>query len=181
MVGGLPHERGFSLTELMLTVAVAATLAGIGVPVYRNVTESAKLSGAAREIERELQSARLHAVSANRSLRVRTNCPTTGYYRTVEYLATAADSASNRCLVSAYPFPADDDVTTRPNYDGPPRVLPLGATVTTTVLEFRSDGTAYEVVNNVAQAIATEVTVTVTRNSKSKVLKVNASGKIQLQ
>ena len=181
MVRGLHNERGFSLTELMLTVTVAATLAGIGVPVYLNVTESAKLNGAAREIEREFQSARLHAVSANRSLRVRMNCPTNGYYRTVEYLATAADNASNRCLVSAYPFPADDDVTTRPNYDGPPRVLPLGATVTSTVLEFRSDGTAYQVVNNVAQPIATEVTVTVTRNSKSKVLRVNASGKIQLQ
>ena len=124
MVRGLQDERGFSLTELMLTVTVAATLAGIGVPVYLNVTESAKLNGAARELEREFQSARLHAVSANRSLRVRLNCPTTGYYRTVEYLATAADNASNRCLVSAYPFPADDDVTTRPNYDGPPRVLP---------------------------------------------------------
>ena len=37
------------------------------------------------------------------------------------------------------------------------------------------------VVTNVAQAIATEVTITVTRNSKSKALTVNASGKIQLQ
>jgi hypothetical protein len=109
------------------------------------------------------------------------NCPTAGYFRTVEVLGTAADSASNRCLVSAYPFPADDDVTTRPNYDGPPRVLPLGATVTAATIEFRADGTAYEVVNNVAQTIATEVTVTVTRNSKTKVLKVNGSGKIQLQ
>ena len=175
------NEHGFSLTELMMTVAVAATLVGIGVPVYRDITESSKLNGAARELEREFQSARLHAVSANRLLRVKTNCPTTGYYRTVEVLGTAADNASDRCLLSAYPFPADDDVTTRPNYDGPPRVLPLGATVTTTTLEFRPDGTAYEVVNNVAQTIATQVTLTVTRNSKSKQVRVNGSGKIQLQ
>ena len=181
MAAAFHNERGFSLPELMITVAVAATLVGIGIPVYRDVTESSKLNGAAREIEREFQSARLHAVSANRSLRVKTNCPTTGYYRTVEVLGTAADSASNRCLLSAYPFPADNDVTTRPNYDGPTRVLPLGATISTTTLEFRSDGTVYQVVNNVAQSIATQVTITVTRNSKSKTVRVNGSGKIQLQ
>ena len=103
------------------------------------------------------------------------NCPTNGYYRTVEYLGTAADNATNRCLLSAYPFPADDDVTTRPNYDGPPRVLPLGATVDVdAIIEFRSDGTAYQVVSQRRSADrGTEVTVTVTRNSKSKVLTVN--------
>jgi prepilin-type N-terminal cleavage/methylation domain-containing protein len=173
-------ERGFSLTELMLTVTVAATLAGIGLPVLLNVTESSKLNGAARELERELQSARLHAVSSNRSLRVRLNCPAAGYYRTVEVLGTAADNASNRCLLSAYPFPADNDVTTRPNYDGPPRVLPTGATVADAVIEFRADGTAYQVVANVAQTIANPLSITVTRNNKSKVMTIHGSGKIQL-
>jgi prepilin-type N-terminal cleavage/methylation domain-containing protein len=174
-------EHGFSLTELMLTVAVAATLLAIGVPVLMDVTEGSKLNGAARELEREFQSARLRSVTANRSLRVRLNCPAPGYYRTVEVLGTAADSASNRCLVSAYPFPADNDVMTRPNYDGAPRVLPNGATVADTVIEFRSDGTAYQVVANVAQTIAAPISVTVTRNNKSKVMTINGSGKIQLQ
>ena len=44
------------------------------------------------ELEREFQSARLRAVIANRSLRVRLNCPAAGYYRTVEVLGTAADT-----------------------------------------------------------------------------------------
>ena len=48
-------ERGFTLTELMLTVAVAATLMAIGVPVLTDVTDGTKLNEAARVIEREFQ------------------------------------------------------------------------------------------------------------------------------
>lgn len=174
-------DRGFSLTELMLTVTVAATLMAITVPVLTDVTEGSKLNAAARELERELQGARLRAVSANRILRVRLNCPATGYYRTVELLNTTADTATNRCVPSAYPFPADTDVMTRPNHDGPVRTLPNGATVATSVLEFHPDGTAYYVVTNVAQTIATPVTLTVTRNNKSKSMTINGAGKIQYQ
>ena len=174
-------ERGFSLNELLMTIAVAGTLMVVAVPVFSDVSESTKLNGAARELERELQSARLKAVTSNRILRVRLNCPSAGYYRTVEYLNTAADSATNRCLLSAYPFPADNDLMTRPNYDGPVRILPSGATVTTDALEFHPDGTAQRVVSNVAQTITTPVTLTVTRNSKSKAMTINGAGKIQLQ
>ena len=103
-------ERGFSLTELMLTIAVASTLMVVAVPVYSDVSDGTKLNGAARELERELQGARLKAVTSNRILRVRLNCPGAGYYRTVEYLNTSADVATNRCVLSAYPFPADNDL-----------------------------------------------------------------------
>lgn len=177
----LRSERGFTVTELMLTVAVAATLLAIGVPIMSDVTESSKLNGAARELERELQSARLKAVTTNRSLRVRLNCPTAGYYRTVEVLGTAADSATNRCLPSSYPFPADTDVMTRPNYDGPVRILPNGAIVNDAVIEFRPDGTSYEVVANIAQPMAAPLRVTVTRNGKTKAMTINGSGKIEYQ
>jgi type IV fimbrial biogenesis protein FimT len=175
------NARGFTLIELMMTVALAATLLAIGVPVMLDVTESSKLTGAAREVERELQSARLRAVANNRSLRVRLNCPATGYYRTVEVLGTAADNATNRCLLSAYPFPADNDVITRPNFDGPVRVLPNMATVTDAALEFRADGTAFNVVANVAQPLAAPLTITVTRKGKTKAMTVNGVGKIQYQ
>ena len=175
-------ERGFSLVELMLTVAVMATLLTIAVPVMTDVSDGSKLNGAAREIEREFQSARLKAVSANRLLRVRLNCPGTGLYRTVEYVASpAVDNAGNRCSESAYPFPADNDVMTRPNYDGPVRALPLGATVTTDILQFQPDGTAVTIVSNVVTPITAPVTVTITRKGKSKSITVNGAGKIQLQ
>jgi prepilin-type N-terminal cleavage/methylation domain-containing protein len=175
------YERGFSLIELLLTVAVAATLMAVGMPVLLDVNESTKLNGATRELERELQSARLRAVTVNRNLRVRLNCPAAGYIRTVEVLGTAADVSANRCLLSAYPFPADNDAMTRPNHDGPTRVLPNGATIADRVIEFRSDGTAYDVVANVAQPLAAPITLTVTRNGKTKAMTLNGSGKIQLQ
>src|SRR5215207_5338436 len=128
MLHHLRAERGFSLTELMLTVAVAATIMGMAVPVTTDLSATVKLNEAARLIERELQDARLKAVATNRPLRVRTNCPDVGLMRTVELLNTAADAAGNRCQHMAYPFPADDNLMTRPNYDGPVRVIPNDAT-----------------------------------------------------
>ena len=42
------NSRGFTLIELMMTIAVAATLLAIGVPVLMDVTENSKLNAAAR-------------------------------------------------------------------------------------------------------------------------------------
>jgi hypothetical protein len=103
-------------------------------------------------------------------------------YRTVEYVASpAVDDATNRCSDSAYPFPADSDVMTRPNFDGPVRLLPLGATVTSSILQFQPDGTAVTIVSDVVTPITVPVTITVTRKGKSKAITVNGAGKIQLQ
>jgi prepilin-type N-terminal cleavage/methylation domain-containing protein len=175
-------DRGFNLTELMLVVALIGTISVIALPVMQDMTASIKLNEAARLVERELQDARLKAVSSNRAIRVRLNCPATGYVRSVEVLGTAADAATNRCMTSAYPFPpADDDIMTRPNFDGPVRTLPNAATVTSEVLQFGPDGTAVSVINGTPTTIATPVTVTISRNGKSRTVTVNNVGKVQLQ
>jgi len=176
------NDRGFTVSEMMLVVAAIGTLAAIALPVMKDMTQSIKLNEAARLVEREMQDARLKAVSSNRVIRVRMNCPATGYIRSVEVLGTAADNASNRCMTTAYPFPpADNDIMTRPNFDGPVRTLPIGATVSNRVLQFSPDGTASEVISGVPTAIATPVTLTITRNSKTKTVTINNAGKIQLQ
>ena len=174
-------EHGFSLNELMMVVAVAGSLTAMSVPVVSNVTDAAKLTEAARLVERELQGARLRAVSTNRTLRVRTNCPAVGYLRTVEVLGSAADTATSRCLLSAYPFPADDDVVTRPNYDGPVRNVPNSATVNTAAIEFAPNGSARVVVAGTPEPIAGAETFTITRNGRTRTVTINAAGKIQLQ
>jgi len=174
-------ERGFSLIELMLVVAVAATVMAVGVPMVNDVAATIKLNEAVRMVEREFQDARLKAVSVNRPLRVRTNCPAAGFIRTVEVLNTAVDSAANRCLQAAYPFPADDNLVTRPNYDGPVRVLPNAASVTTATYEFHPDGTVLVVVANVATRIAAEQTLTVSRENRSRTVRINGAGKIHIQ
>lgn len=173
--------RGFSLTELLLTLAVGATIMAIAAPVANDVTAAIKLNEASRMIEREFQDARLRAVQTNRSIRVRTNCPAVGYVRSVEVIGTTADTASNRCLQTAYPYPSDSNLVTRPNFDGPVRNIPNAATVTTVSFEFRPDGTALRVVSGVAQPMATPQTVTIARHNRSRTVTVNGAGKIQLQ
>src|SRR3954467_1659386 len=176
------HDRGFTVVEMLMVVAMIAVLAGIGLPVMKDMTENIKLNQAARLVEREMQDARLKAVSSNRVIRVRLNCPAAGYIRSVEVLGTAADDATNRCMTTAYPFPPPDiDIMTRPNFDGPVRPLPAGATVGNAVLQFSPDGTAAQVINGVPTTIATSVAVVITRGGKSKTVTVNNAGKIQLQ
>jgi prepilin-type N-terminal cleavage/methylation domain-containing protein len=182
MVFGLRSERGFSVTELMLVVAMIGTISVIALPVMQDMTASIKLNEAARMVEREMQDARLEAVSSNRVIRVRLNCPSAGYIRSVEVLGSAADNATNRCMTSAFPFPPpDDDIMTRPNFDGPVRTLPNPAIVTSEVLQFSPDGTAVNVIYGVPTTITTPVVVTISRNGKSRTVTVNNAGKIQLQ
>jgi len=182
MFSGFRNERGFSVSEMLIVVAAIATLSVIALPVMKDMTASIKLNEAARLVEREMQDARFKAVASNRVIRVRLNCPSTGYIRSVEVLGTAVDDAPNRCMTTAYPFPpADTDIMTRPNFDGPVRPLPNGATVGNAVLQFSPDGTAMQVLNGVPTTIAVPVAVAITRDGKSKTVTVNNAGKIQLQ
>jgi prepilin-type N-terminal cleavage/methylation domain-containing protein len=174
--------HGFSLVELMVVVTLGVTLTAISLPILLDVSKTAKLNDAVRAVEGELQGARLRAVNLNRPLRVRLNCPAEGYLRTVEVIGTSEDNSTNRCLLSAYPYPAaDTDLMTKPNYDGPMRTLPTGATVTSAVFEFEPDGTVYKVVSGTAQSMPSSETIAVSRSGKSKSVTVNGAGKIQLQ
>src|SRR3954454_13966368 len=147
MFSGFRNQRGFTVSEMLIVVAAISTLSVIALPVMKDMTASIKLNESARLVEREMQDARLKAVSSNRVIRVRLNCPSTGYIRSVEVLGTAADNATNRCMTTAYPFPAPDtDIMTRPNFDGPVRPLPAGAQVGNVVLQFSPDGTAVQVI-----------------------------------
>ena len=70
----VPGSRGFTLIELIVVAALLITIMAIAIPSF-HLTDAMKLNGAAREVERELQIARLRAVTVNRPLQVRFNCP----------------------------------------------------------------------------------------------------------
>ena len=181
---------GFSLVDMICVVAVFAILAGISVPAFQNVSEGYKLGQTVREVERELQTARLKAVTANRPLRIRFDCPAAGQYRITELIGTpsvpaAEDSAANRCQESAYPTPAgDDNPLTRPNHDGPMRRLPAGITFgTANTLEFWPDGSVHQQAGNTLPWPVVAVagtSVTLVKGSVTKRIDVNGVGKITL-
>jgi prepilin-type N-terminal cleavage/methylation domain-containing protein len=145
--------RGFTLLELLMVVAVFAIVSGMAVPALMTSSAQIRLSSATRQVERELQQARMKAVRGDRTIRLRFNCPTAGQYRMVEVLGTfsapATDDtdarAAQRCSDVNYPFP---DINTEffaiPNNDGPIRMLPEGvAFAASQTLDFWPNGTAH--------------------------------------
>lgn len=176
-------ERGFSLIELLMVIAVGATMMAIAVPVMTDLSESSKLGTATRELERELQTARLRAVQTNRTLCVRLNCPTTGYFRIVA-VGTPHDGQTTRCLLTNYPYPAAPNPLNPASADGPLKLLPHEATMAGNTLEFRPDGRVYKVTTtNTLEMIASSSPelITITRKGQSRVVEVNGAGRIQLQ
>jgi len=99
-----PSEIGFTIIELVLVLAVFAVLSAMAVPALSAFGERMKLGQGQREVERELQMARLKAVTANRRMRVLFNCPAAGQYRRVEVLGSALDDAADRCSEAKYPI-----------------------------------------------------------------------------
>jgi Tfp pilus assembly protein FimT len=177
-------DRGFSLVDLMMTIALLGTILAIGVPVMGDFAESQRLGRSTRELERELQIARMKAVATNRSLRVLTNCPQAGQFRIVETIGNADDARADRCSTTVFPFPAPDtDPMTRPNYDGPVRYLQRGVAVPTDGFEFRPDGTVRRIdaVTRTATLMGAAVNLTLTKGTTSRRISINSMGKVRVE
>jgi prepilin-type N-terminal cleavage/methylation domain-containing protein len=183
-------ESGFTLIEILMVTALVGIVSVIGMPLLGQISGTIELGEAARQVERELQSARMTAVSANQPVRVMFNCPAAGQYRMVELIGTpavpnAADGAVGRCSSSTYPFPApDNNPITRPNNDGALRTLSSQVDFTTvTTIEFWPDGTAHSntgAINPWPPIAAPGTNIILTRGTKTRTILVNGIGKIQL-
>ena len=127
----LTDVRGFNVTELLVTCAIIGVAAAIATPGLITGLDNMRLGMSVRDVDRELQYARLKSVAAAQPMRVRFNCPVAGQVRAVEVIGTAAnpdpkdlDVALDRCDETKYPYkPSGNDTSrlTRPNNDGPVR------------------------------------------------------------
>jgi Tfp pilus assembly protein FimT len=186
-----PGQHGFTLVDLLAVMALVVVLSAVGIPSMLAARDRIRLGQAAREVEREIQTAKSRAVAKSRPMRVRFNCPSDGEYRAVELIGTAAtpvaaDADEDRCSQAAYPFPPSDlDPNTRPNLDGPARTLDSSVTFTAfQTIEFRPDGTAYHDPGGGAAFTlipTTGINIRVARNGLTRTITVNGLGKVQLQ
>ena len=85
------RQGGFTLVELMVTVAIAAVIAMIAVPSFQQMTRRSRLATAGNELVAAMQSARMAAVSQRESVSF---CPSADG-------TTCAAAAGNRWIVLA--------------------------------------------------------------------------------
>ncbi len=63
-------QRGFSIIELIVVIAIMGILTGIAIPVYFSLQPKFRLNGAARQIMGDLMWARMQSVSQNNEFKV---------------------------------------------------------------------------------------------------------------
>lgn len=181
-------QAGFTLTELLMVMAVFVIMSVVAMPQLGRALDLYRLGIAVREMERELQTARVNAVQANRPVRVLFNCPVAGQFRRVEVLGEPGlpdgrDNSVARCNEAAFPYPAPDlDPLTRPNLDGPVRYLPVGVTMGGVGgIEFEPNGTARGAASGSFTFVdvgVTGVSALVTKSTESRTVTVNGMGRV---
>ena len=188
----IANEAGFSLADVIVTAGVIAVISAIAIPQTSTALEQWRLGMALRDVERELQFAKMKAVSSNRPMRIRFDCPADGMLRVVELIGSASmpdsndgDSVTNRCSESLYPYtPTERNRLKRPGNDGPARRLSRGTTLAAyKTLEFWPDGSVHADIGPSHTAPwpnvgSPGVLITLARNGKTKSITVNGLGKI---
>lgn len=80
LAGGIMHgQRGFSLVEMIITVAILAIIAAIAVPSFTQMIQNTRIRTAAESIQNGLQVARAEAVKRNAKVKFRLNDADSGW------------------------------------------------------------------------------------------------------
>ena len=82
------HE-GFSLVEIMIVVALVATMAAMTVPSVQGAIARYDLLTSGQQVVSTIRAARIQAVSRNQILKVRFDFPAAGQYQVVDAVDAA--------------------------------------------------------------------------------------------
>jgi len=74
-----PGPRGFTLTELLLVVALIATLAGIALPMTNDAVDELRTAAAARYLAGQIRNGRMDAIKRSRVVALRFQAAPTDY------------------------------------------------------------------------------------------------------
>ena len=170
-----PRQQGFSLIDIMFVVLLFGVLMAVTVPGATTASRRYNLIAANREVAAQVRAARLTAVTSNRTIRVRFNCPVAGQYRVVEVVNNAAiDNAADRCSSTTYPYP-DPNPAALPDLDGPVMVLRGGITFGGVQdLDIAPTGRVTPLTG------AVPATIGVTNSYETQNLTVSATGRVQV-
>lgn len=166
----LTNKRGYTLTELMVTVAIIGIVAAIGVPSYLSYLPHLRLNSAARDLISDLRLARSLAVGQNQKYYILFDA-TTEQYR----IYRSSGDAPVRPLVNYLD-------TTNPNYNYSgiriDSVVDKNGTAIT-IIEFDFNGTAF-IGKGTLNSVNMPVTITIKRSdgTESKTINVTRFGRI---
>lgn len=94
--GACARARGFTLVELMITVAIAAILLVIAVPSFNHIINANRLTTTANILVNALNTARMEAIKRNASVQF---CGNTTGNNTADNLGTACGTSSGAVIV----------------------------------------------------------------------------------
>lgn len=171
----LRRDAGFSLAEILIVIALVVTVTGIAVPQMMGAMQRYRTRSAAGEVAAQIRAARLAAVTTNRQMIVRFNCPVARAYRFVEVTGDPAiDALGNaaRCSMA----PADADPATLPNADGSLSFLPETITFNATQdLRISTTGVVTPLAGGLPASIG------VTNGAMNGQITVTSSGRVTVQ
>ena len=78
-------EKGFTLVELIIAIAIMIIMAAIAVPNFQSTMARMRLNGAARQVMTDLMAARMRAVTLNARVKVAFPTISTGTQYTVYF------------------------------------------------------------------------------------------------
>ena len=134
---GMPcRARGFTIVELMITVAVAAILLIIAVPSFNNIINSNRLTTATNTLVNALNTARMEAIKRNASVQF---CSNSTANNTSGNLGAGCGTSSGAVVVQT-----TSTTTTTVLNSAPGLVTPVQLSGDITAIRFNSQGIGYE-------------------------------------